>query len=252
MPRIIVFHSFRRGTGKSNIVANVAAVLALQGQKVAVMDADLPSPSQHDLFELGESDIVNSLNDYVWGRCSIDQAAHTVTKKLGVDSGGGQLFVLPASPEAGDIARAMHQAFEMGLLRKDMDELSSVLGLDTLIIDTHAGLNEDTLMTIALADVLVVVLRPDPREYQGTAVTLDLAKNLEVPRVALVVNEVPDVADLVLVKEQVEGKYQADVIGVIPFDETMLSQGSQGLFVTRHPHHPLSDLYRLIAKQVQQ
>jgi Mrp family chromosome partitioning ATPase len=37
-------HSFRGGTGKSNMTANVAALLAQSGKRVGVIDADIQSP----------------------------------------------------------------------------------------------------------------------------------------------------------------------------------------------------------------
>ena len=62
MPKIISLHSFRRGTGKSNLVASLAALLAAEGQRVGAIDTDLQSPSLHILFGLGEGDIGHSLS----------------------------------------------------------------------------------------------------------------------------------------------------------------------------------------------
>jgi MinD-like ATPase involved in chromosome partitioning or flagellar assembly len=41
MAQVILIHSFRGGTGKSNAAANLAALLAAQGQRVAVIDTDI-------------------------------------------------------------------------------------------------------------------------------------------------------------------------------------------------------------------
>ena len=38
MSRIISIHSFRGGTGKSNITANIAPLLAAEGRRVGVID----------------------------------------------------------------------------------------------------------------------------------------------------------------------------------------------------------------------
>ncbi len=46
MAQIIAVHSFRGGTGKSNLIANIAATMALQGQRVGIIDTDVPSRSQ--------------------------------------------------------------------------------------------------------------------------------------------------------------------------------------------------------------
>ena len=44
--KIVSIHSFRGGTGKSNIAANLAAAAALDGKRVAVMDTDMANPDQ--------------------------------------------------------------------------------------------------------------------------------------------------------------------------------------------------------------
>ena len=65
MTQIIAVHSFRGGTGKSNLTANLSTALALQGKRVAILDTDLASPGIHVLFDfsLQESDLC--LNDYL-------------------------------------------------------------------------------------------------------------------------------------------------------------------------------------------
>jgi MinD-like ATPase involved in chromosome partitioning or flagellar assembly len=72
MAKIISIHSFRGGTGKSNTTANLCALLAAMGKRVAVIDTDIQSPGVHVLFGLDESEMKNTLNDYLWGNCRID------------------------------------------------------------------------------------------------------------------------------------------------------------------------------------
>jgi len=54
MAKIISIHSFRGGTGKSNVTANLAMLLAQSGRRVGVVDTDLQSPGLHVLFGLEE------------------------------------------------------------------------------------------------------------------------------------------------------------------------------------------------------
>ena len=68
MAAIVSVHSFRGGTGKSNTTANVAAILALSGKRVGVIDADIQSPGIHVLFGLAGDDISASLNDFLFGK----------------------------------------------------------------------------------------------------------------------------------------------------------------------------------------
>lgn len=77
MPRIISIHSFRGGTGKSNTTANVAALLAAEGRRIGVVDTDIQSPGIHVLFGVDQETLDHTLNDYLWGRCKIEDPPTT-------------------------------------------------------------------------------------------------------------------------------------------------------------------------------
>lgn len=49
MGKKVMFHSFKGGTGKTNLLANVAVTLALKGLKVGVVDLDLKAPGLHSI-----------------------------------------------------------------------------------------------------------------------------------------------------------------------------------------------------------
>jgi Mrp family chromosome partitioning ATPase len=67
MPKVISIHSYRGGTGKSNFTANLAATVAQFGNRVGIVDTDLPSPGIHNLFDLEPEHIHKTLNHYLWG-----------------------------------------------------------------------------------------------------------------------------------------------------------------------------------------
>jgi septum site-determining protein MinD len=50
MTQVIAVHSFRGGTGKSNLIANLATTMAHQGKRVGIIDTDIQSPGIHVLF----------------------------------------------------------------------------------------------------------------------------------------------------------------------------------------------------------
>ena len=54
MSTIVTIHSFRRGVGKSSLIANLAVLLALQGRRVALIDTDFQAPSIHLFFGLSD------------------------------------------------------------------------------------------------------------------------------------------------------------------------------------------------------
>jgi MinD-like ATPase involved in chromosome partitioning or flagellar assembly len=243
MARIISVHSFRGGTGKSNTTANLAALMAIQGQRVGVVDTDIASPGIHVLFGMGDTGAGRSLNDYLWGRCRIEETAHDVTASLGPDL-RGVVLLIPSSIKAGEIARILREGYDVGLLNDGFRDLITALRLDALLVDTHPGLNEETLLSMAISDVLVIVLRPDQQDYQGTAVTVEVARKLEVPCLRLIVNKVPSAFDMGEVRARVEQAYGCEVAAVLPHSDEMMVLASGGVFVTRYPNHPLAALYR--------
>jgi septum site-determining protein MinD len=128
----------------------------------------------------------------------------------------GKIFLVPSSIKAEAIARVLRESYDVARLNSGFRELVKALALDVLMIDTHPGLNQETLLTIAIADRLVLILRPDQQDYQGTGVTVRVARQLDVPGLMLLVNNVPAVFDAAEVKAQVERTYQCEVAAVLP------------------------------------
>ena len=246
MAKIISMHSFRGGTGKSNMTANVATLLAAEGQRVGVVDTDIQSPGIHVLFGMNQETMSRSLNDYLWGRCEIGAAAYDVTSSLD-DGLAGRVFLIPSSSDASDIARVMRDGYDVALLNQGVREVMRELELDALIIDTHPGLNEETLLSIAICEALAIVLRPDQQDYEGTSVAVSVARKLGVPRMVLVVNNNPAAFDSAEVKERVENAYQCEVAAVLPHSDELMILSSRGIFALRYPHHPVTALYRHVA-----
>ncbi len=249
MAMIISIHSFRGGTGKSNITANLAALLAVEGRRVGVIDTDIQSPGIHVLFGLDEQRMNFSLNDYLWGRCEIRQAAYDVTPGRGADI-TGRIFLIPSSIKAGEIARVLREGYDVGLLNDGFRNLVDDLTLDVLMIDTHPGLNEETLLSIAISDELLIILRPDQQDYQGTGVTVEVARKLDVPRMLMIVNKTPQVFNPDEVRARVEQTFDCEVVAVLPHSDEMMILASAGIFALRYPDHPVTTALRRVAVQL--
>jgi MinD-like ATPase involved in chromosome partitioning or flagellar assembly len=247
--KIISIHSFRGGTGKSNLTANLAAAIAPQGHRVGIMDTDIQSPGIHVLFGLDETTMSRSLNDYLWGNCTISEAAYNVTPES-VAGKNGSIYLIPSSIKAGEIARILNEGYNVGLLNDGVRQLCQSLSLDYLLIDTHPGLNRETLLSIAISDALIIILRPDRQDFQGTAVTLQVARKLDTPAMSLVINKVLPSYDFSLVKEQVEQKFQVPISGVFPLTEDMVQLASDGIFCLEYADHPYTREVHKVAEYV--
>ncbi len=250
MTKIVSIHSYRGGTGKSNLTANLATTMALQGKRVGLVDTDIQSPGINVLFGLGEKDIQRTLNDYLWGRCDIKEATYDVSHVLNGASGSGSIYLLPSSMKSEDIARVLSEGYDVELLQTGFYDLGEALNLDYLFIDTHPGINEETLLSIGISNTLVLILRPDQQDYLGTAVVLEVANNLDVPQIILVVNKILPEFDLDTLRKKAEDAYERPVAGLLPLTTEMMRLGSQGVFCLQYPDHPISQEFKQIVAQV--
>jgi septum site-determining protein MinD len=249
MSKVVSIHSFRGGTGKSNTTANLAAIMAALGKRVGVVDTDIQSPGIHVIFGLEGARIQHSLNEYLWGKCSIDETAHDVTNNLGA-SVTGKVFLIPSSIKPGDITRFLREGYDPELLNEGFQALIEHLKLDILLIDTHPGVNEETLLSIAVSDAVLIILRPDQQDYLGTGVTLELARRLNVDNLLLLVNKMPQSFDAAEMKARIEDTYKCPVAAVIPHSEELMALASSGVFALKYPDHLISKLYRQVAERV--
>jgi MinD-like ATPase involved in chromosome partitioning or flagellar assembly len=254
MAKVVSVHSFRGGTGKSNITANVSAQVARNGKRVGVIDTDIQSPGIHVLFKMDEDSIDKALNDYLWGRCEIEETAYEMGTRIAggeIEMRGGSIYLIPSSLRAGEIARVLREGYDVGLLNNGLRALIERLDLDYLFIDTHPGLNEETLLSIAISDLLIVILRPDQQDFQGTAVTVDVARRLEVPSLYLVINKALSSYDLDDLQTQIEGTFDSPVATILPLSEDVARMQSADIFSLRYPDHPFTDGIRRIVDCVE-
>lgn len=251
MPKVIAIHSYRGGTGKSNFTANLAATIALQGNRVGVVDTDVPSPGIHNLFCLEPEQTTYTLNNYLWGEIPIEKAAYEVSRNVGFpETAQGSLYLVPASVKADSIARILRDGYDVRLMNDGFRQLVKALQLDYLFIDTHPGLSKETFLSIAISHVLILLLRPDKQDYQGTAVTMDVAKQLKVKKLLLAINKAYRNLDHQVLKQKVEETYGETVAGVFPLSEELVQLASEGVFCMRYPDHPISQTFRQVAQQL--
>ena len=215
MPKVVAIHSYRGGTGKSSFTANLATAIAAQGKRVGIVDIDLPSPGIHNILNLEVENLKNTLNTYLWGNCPIEQTAYDVTNNIGL-KGEGRVFLVPSSTRPDDIARVIKEGYKVSLLHDGFRKLVKTLKLDYLFIDTHPGLSKDTFLSIAISHFVILILRPDKQDYQGTAVTVDVARRLKVRKMVLAVNKALTTMSFKNLREKIEQVYDLPVAGIFP------------------------------------
>jgi MinD-like ATPase involved in chromosome partitioning or flagellar assembly len=252
MSKIIAFHSFRGGTGKSNITANVAAALAQKGLRVGVVDTDIQSPGIHVLFGLGDH-IRKALNHYLWGEATINEIAyamHELADEKRSFLKKDKLWLIPSSIHSSDISRILQEGYNVSRLNQGFHSLMVSLNLDYLLIDTHPGINEETLLSIAIAAGFMIIMRPDQQDFQGTAVTVDIAQQLEVPNIRLIVNKALTRMDSQALQVELEKTYQVPVAAILPLTEEVAFNASHNLFSCLYPEQLWSQGIQKIANSI--
>jgi MinD-like ATPase involved in chromosome partitioning or flagellar assembly len=94
-----------------------------------------------------------------------------------------------------------------------------------------------------------VILRPDRQDFQGTAVTVEVARKLGVPELLLVVNKALPAMDFAALSQRVEDTYHAPVAAVFPLSEEMVQLASGGVFLLHHPDHPFTRALHELARR---
>lgn len=243
---IVATHSYRGGTGKSNTTANLAVELARLSLRVGVVDTDLPSPGVHILFGQDEPEV--TINGVLNRAYDVGKAFIDVTPPSLADP--GKVYLMAGSPRPGDIARIVKEGYSMDQMVEIYKGFIKHAALDVLLLDTHPGINETTLFSITVADLLLMILRPDRQDYQGTAVTVDVARKLGVPDLKILVNKALTSLDWTQLRQTIEATYSAPCIGVLPQTDDIMRYGGSGLFTIQEPDHPLSLTLRDVAAQI--
>lgn len=249
MPKVVSIHSYRGGTGKSNFTANLATTVAMAGNRVAVVDTDVPSPGIHNIFCLEPENMNKTLNNFLWGEASIEEAAYDISANVNL-TGNGQLFLVPSSVKADDIARILKDGYEVSALHDGFRKLVRALKLDYLFVDTHPGLSKETFLSIAISHVLILILRPDKQDYQGTAVTVDVAKQLKVRKMLLTINKALPSMNFDALRQKVQEAYDLPVAGIFPLSEDVIQLASEGVFCVRYPDHPVTREFQKVAHHI--
>ena len=213
--RVVTITSGKGGVGKTTTTANLGTALAMQGKKVAVVDADIGLRNLDAVLGL-ENRIVYDLVDVVEGQCRLRQA-------LIKDKRLPELYLLPAAQTRDKNAVTSVQ----------MEQLSQQLRqeFDFVLIDSPAGIEQGFRNAIVGADEIVIVANPEMASVRDADRIIGLVEAAGKPEPRLILNRLRpemvkrgammDVADVL----EVLG---IDLLGIIPEDEYIIVATNKG------------------------
>jgi MinD-like ATPase involved in chromosome partitioning or flagellar assembly len=246
MSHFISINSYRRGTGKTMVAVNTAVLLTQAGFRVGLVDANFAAPGAHVLLQLPDEENPATLNDYIWGRCPL---AHCVRPMLLPRP--GVLYFMGASSQPREIGRILRGGYLLNLLSDSCQEFIETFELDYLVVDGPAGLNEEAQLLTAVSDTTLFVTRPDEQEFWGLSLLTTLAHQLAVPRLLMLVNQVPALYNNAELAAQFTQQYGCQQTFLLPHSPALLTLGSSGVFVLEYPHDAATAVLQEMAHIIQ-
>lgn len=230
----------------------MAVSLAEQGKNVGVMDMDLAGPGIHVMFGIGEADVKWTMTNVLLGEANIIDAVIPLTDRMGLKK--GKLFFLPASYKIEEILRLLRRGLEVKIFTSGLETLTKQYNLDYVFVDTHPGIEDDTLLVMGACNGLLLISRLDQQDMIGTAIVARLAASLGKTTFFLF-NMIPrNVAEDSLreVSDKLSKRFSFNVLTGLPFYDEILQSLSNGIFVLNLPKHvyarKLFDASRIIDK----
>ena len=158
--RVIAVTSGKGGVGKTQVAMNLAIAMAMDGNKVMLLDADLG---------LANIDVMLGLQPQ-YNLSHVIQGERTLAEV--VLSGPAGLKIIPASPGLKHMAGLLPME-HAGLIRA-FSEVSH--DLDVLIIDTASGVSDSVVSFSLAAQEVMVVVCDEPASIAGACALMRLLR----------------------------------------------------------------------------
>lgn len=257
MKGLVALHSYKGGTGKTSISANLAVMLAQRGRSVCLLDFDFRAPSLQTLFK---TEPERWLNNYLDGECELDSCFSDFSSKLNTR---GSLKVAFANPSLKAIRGMMtkDRKWEIKALHRSLElktYLSEKLEADYAIIDTSPGVHFSSMNAMAASDLIILVMKMDDFDTAGTKELVEGLYDVLGKRTTILVNRIANELTTgqgrLGVMKELSKLSKLPVLGMIPcycdLGDHELS-GGRLIYAVERPEHDFTRTMRVLADDVE-
>ncbi len=240
--KIITVHSFKGGTGKTNITANLSLAFASAGYKVGVVDSDMVHPSLHIMYGLGDQQPYPTLTEFLLEKCKATEIVHDISSMYNLQN---KLYLIPSNLDDGIITEIIRKGFDIGHLFIGLREIGNNKNLDLLLIDTKPGLDEKTMLFFTMTNALLIVMRNDEADIRGTTELLKITAHFRVPTQYIIPNMIDHSREVNLIKE-LKSIFKGQEVLIptpLPYSSKLSIEHSphiDKLFISKYPDDPFS------------
>ncbi len=231
--KISVSTSGKGGVGKTTATASIGAALALEGNRVAVVDMDIGLRNLDVVMGL-ENRIVFNTVDAVKGKCRLRQAA---IKDRRIDN----LFLIPASQSDNKNVLAPEEVVKFsGVLRAEFDYV---------LMDCPAGIERGFENSVAAADEAIVICVPEVSSVRDADRVIGLLYSRSITPRLLINRIIPKMVERgdMLGHEDIMEVLSIDLIGLVQMDERVLVSSNTGQPLVLQKDSKAGDAFRRIA-----
>jgi septum site-determining protein MinD len=232
MSKIIVITSGKGGVGKTTSAINLGAAINHFGEDVIVIDGNLSTPNVG--IHLGSPEVPVTLNQVMSKKADLFEAIYEH------ESG---LKIIPSSLSIKELKKTKPE--RMKELKKEFKNLA-----DYIIIDSAAGLGNEALSVIDIADELIIITNPEMPALADALKTIKIAEEMKKIVMGTIVTRVRK-NNIEMQPETVREMLEVPILGMVPEDTYMQrALGKKNVVVHIYPKSKSARAYKEIAAKI--
>jgi septum site-determining protein MinD len=235
--KVITITSGKGGVGKTTATANLGVALALLGNRVVAVDADIGLRNLDVVMGL-ENRIVYDIVDVAEGYCRLRQA-------LIKDKRVSELYLLPAAQTRDKTAVSPEDMVEI------CDQMRG--DFDFILIDSPAGIEQGFRNAVAPADKVLIITTPEVSAVRDADRIIGLIEAEEKGPASLIINRLrPEMVRFgnMLTTEDVIEILAIDLLGIVPEDKAIIVSTNKGTPIVLDDKAPAGLAFRNIAQRL--